>query len=437
MNKEGSVLFLPKIDFALVFSVLALMVIGIAFIYSSGITSDGRQISREWLRQILWAVSGITLMIGMAFIDYRQWKPLSIILYIGLIVALLLVLISGKYTKGARSWMGIGGIGIQPSEFGKLILIITLSRWFDKRERASLEVHQLLGALAITGIPTILILLQPDLGTAIVYLPIVATIAYFAGIRWNLLLFPLAIGILVIGAVLGFAWSEYIAEVPSPFFRLFTEKSVIKAAIIAIALLNGLALLGWFIFHRRYFLVLLYICCILGLAYSGTIGAIKMLHGYQMMRLVVFFNPQVDPRGAGWHIIQSVTAVGSGGLEGKGFLQGTQSHYQYLPEQSTDFIFSIISEEMGFIGGLLIFVLFAIIIFRSLYIAYNASDLFGTYIAVGIAAMVAFHVIQNIGMVIGVMPITGIPLFYLSYGGSSLWTALVSMGILLSINYRR
>jgi rod shape determining protein RodA len=155
------------------------------------------------------------------------------------------------------------------------------------------------------------------------------------------------------------------------------------------------------------------------------------------MRLVVFLDPQIDPRGAGWHIIQSVTAVGSGGLLGKGFLRGTQSHYRYLPEQSTDFIFSILAEEMGFLGSLLVFGLFTLIILRALYIAYTSKDRFGTYVSVGVAAMVSFHVIQNIGMAIGVMPITGIPLFFLSYGGSSLWTALMSIGLLLSIHYRR
>jgi len=168
-----------------------------------------------------------------------------------------------------------------------------------------------------------------------------------------------------------------------------------------------------------------------------VVALTKLLRGYQMMRLVVFLDPQIDPQGAGWHIIQSVTAIGSGGAMGKGFLKGTHSHYRYLPEQSTDFIFSILAEETGFLGSLLVFILYSIVVFRALYIAYTSQDRFGSLIAVGIAAMLAYHVIQNIGMAIGVMPITGIPLFFLSYGGSSLWTALMSMGLLLSIHYRR
>ena len=173
------------------------------------------------------------------------------------------------------------------------------------------------------------------------------------------------------------------------------------------------------------------------LGFIGSLGIRFFLKEYQIMRLIVFLNPGIDPRGAGWNTIQSLIAVGSGGLTGKGFLEGTQSHYRFLPEQSTDFIFSIISEEWGFIGSVFVIILFAIILVRGLILVINSKDNYGYYVGSGIIIMIFFHVIVNIGMAIGIMPITGIPLLLISYGGSSLWTALISIGLLQNIYLRR
>jgi rod shape determining protein RodA len=163
----------------------------------------------------------------------------------------------------------------------------------------------------------------------------------------------------------------------------------------------------------------------------------KVLKDYQIMRLIVFLDPNVDPRGSGWNIIQSITAIGSGGLLGKGYLQGTQSHYRFLPQQSTDFIFSIFTEEWGFLGGLLVFTLFLIICLRLIRIMKNTSDTFGAYIAAGLSAMYIFHFLINVGMTMGIMPITGIPLHFMSYGGSSVISAMIGIGLSLSIHVRR
>jgi rod shape determining protein RodA len=170
---------------------------------------------------------------------------------------------------------------------------------------------------------------------------------------------------------------------------------------------------------------------------GGAYAARRVLQEYQIMRLIVFMDPYVDPRGAGWNIIQSVTAVGSGGAFGKGFLQGTHSHYQYLPQQSTDFIFSILAEEWGFLGGVTIFALFILILGRGVYILAQAKDRFAASLAAGVVSMFFFHFVINVGMAIGVMPITGIPLFFLSYGGSSLWTGMMGVGVLMSIYTHR
>ncbi len=413
------------------------MSLGIAFIYSSGVTSDGVQVSDEWFKQIIWSVTGLFLMTSFALIDYRRWKRWALPSYLGIILLLVLVLLVGNYVKGARAWVGVGAVGIQPSEFGKIALIITLAWWFDSRGREEGDFRLWLGSIIITLIPVILVLIQPDLGTAFVYFPILLSIAFVAKVRWTYIMFPLLVAILSIFGILGFAWSEYILRTPAGFFKLFSEKSLLQVTIPSLVGLTLLSGIGFLIFRRRLYFWLLYSFAIISSSYIGTVLASRVLRGYQMMRLVVFLDPQIDPRGAGWHIIQSVTAVGSGGAMGKGFLKGTQSHYRYLPEQSTDFIFSILAEETGFLGSILVFALFAIIIVRRLYIAFTAQDRFGIYVSVGVAAMMGFHVIQNIGMAIGVMPITGIPLFFLSYGGSSLWTALIGIGLLLSIHYRR
>jgi rod shape determining protein RodA len=163
----------------------------------------------------------------------------------------------------------------------------------------------------------------------------------------------------------------------------------------------------------------------------------KVLKDYQIMRLIVFIDPSVDPQGNGWNIIQSVTAVGSGGVWGKGYLQGTQSHYRFLPQQSTDFIFSILAEELGFFGSVLVIALFALIIFRGLTMIFSSKDTFGSLVIAGVVGMFFFHLVVNIGMAIGIMPITGIPLFFLSYGGSSLWTALIGLSLIQNIYVRR
>jgi rod shape determining protein RodA len=163
----------------------------------------------------------------------------------------------------------------------------------------------------------------------------------------------------------------------------------------------------------------------------------KVLREYQMMRLIVFLDPNVDPRGSGWHIIQSMTAIGSGGLGGKGFLQGTQSHYRFLPTQSTDFIFSIYTEEWGFIGGLVVIALFLMICMRLIRLMTITSDTFGAYIAAGLTSMYAFHFLVNTGMAMGIMPITGIPLLFMSYGGSALVSAMTGIGLAMSIHVRR
>jgi rod shape determining protein RodA len=206
---------------------------------------------------------------------------------------------------------------------------------------------------------------------------------------------------------------------------------------MALGIIAALALFGFIRYRKRYFFWIVYGVAVIVISLGASFMSHKVLKDYQIMRLIVFIDPNVDPRGAGWNITQSITAIGSGGLSGKGFLQGTQSHYRFLPQQSTDFIFSIFSEESGFLGGLLVFALFLLICLRLVRIMKTTSDSFGVYIAAGLSAMLIFHFLINVGMAMGIMPITGIPLLFMSYGGSSVISAMTGIGLALSIYVRR
>jgi rod shape determining protein RodA len=422
-----------SIDILLILSTLMLITIGIMFIYSSGVSSSGVLLSKEYVKQIIWAVIGIMLVLGILFLRYDRFKELSPYIYLVFIFLLLVTLIFGKRVNGAKSWLGIMRLGIQPSEFMKIAAVLFLSAFFERRQKQIGELGTFLPALAIVMLPVALILLQPDLGTAIVFIPIFLMISFVAGGKVHHVFFIILVGILTAMFIILPAWESMIAQTEIPILKIVTEPRLVQYAFIAGSVVAALALVGYFVMKRRYFYWIIYGVTILVLSLGSSILARMVLREFQIMRLVVFLDPQVDPRGAGWHIIQSITAVGSGGLSGKGFLQGTQSHYQFLPQQSTDFIFSIIAEEWGFLGGIFIFMLYMTIIFRGFFIAYTIKDFYAKLVATGILTIFAFHFFINIGMAMGIMPITGIPLLLISYGGSSLLTAMIGIGLLLSI----
>jgi rod shape determining protein RodA len=434
MQQERSVF---RVDILLILATLALMAIGVLFIYSSGVTSDGVSFSREWLRQIVWGSLGLVILASVATFDYARLRDLSLYIYGTLVVVLIGTLLFGRVINGARSWIGIGDFGVQPSEFMKIATILVLARFFETRERSLREPLTFGLGMVIALVPMGLILLQPDLGTALVYLPVFLVMAYTAGARPSYLFFILAVGIITAVLTVLPAWEREIHGGQIPAIAVLTDTRLLLIVFGSLAAVGLLALAGLLIVKRRYFAWIVYGVGILLVGIGGSVLGRRALRDYQLMRLIVFLEPNVDPRGAGWNIIQSVTAVGSGGIAGKGWLQGTQSHLQYLPQQSTDFIFSILAEEWGFLGALGVFACFAAILVRGLMIGAKAKDNFASLTAVGIVAMVFFHVAVNVGMAIGMMPITGIPLPFLSYGGSSLWTALIGVGLLLSIYQHR
>jgi rod shape determining protein RodA len=424
-------------DILLFAATLALVSIGIAFIFSSGITSTGIIFSNEYIKQIIWAVTGIGLLIFFASFDYaviRRWSLRIYLIFAGLLIFTLFL---GRVVNGAKSWIGIGELGIQPSEFSKVVVILYLAHVLDKRNAQIRDLKYFGLVFGIVLIPMGLILLQPDLGTAAVFIPISLTMFFIAGAKVRHILFFVLTGLFLVFFTILPSYEIYLAGKTIPALNLLTDNTLAAYLIATVFIVCVLSLTGYFFTKKKYFYWLSYFSLILFFALAGSFICRKGLKEYQVMRLIVFLDPNVDPRGAGWNIIQSVTAVGSGGLWGKGFLKGTQSHYRYIPQQSTDFIFSILAEEWGFAGVTLVFALFLTIIIRGILIVRTTKDRFAALSATGIIMMVFFHFAVNVGMAISLMPVTGIPLFFLSYGGSSLWAVLISIGLLMSFYIRR
>lgn len=423
-------------DYVLLFCVLSLVTIGVLFIYSSGINSEGVNVSNEYVKQIVWAGVGLLLMIVVALLDFRRLDRYVPYLYGFLVLILIYTRIFGRYVNGARSWIGFGGFGIQSAEFCKVIFILFLA-WYLERSQREDERRRFAVATGILLVPLALILSQPDLGTASVYIPIFLVMCFMAGIPLRYLLFFLIGGLLTMVLTVLPVWQEKIAAHPFVVVRVLTNGRLWLICVVAAALVAVISMAAYSFFRQKYYYWIAYAFIILcGALFLSHFGS-RALKDYQIMRLIVFLDPDIDPLNTGWHIIQSKIAIGSGGFFGRGFLGGTQSHYRFLPEQSTDFIFSILSEEWGFRGGVAVFTLYLIIMLRTIHIMRKTPSTYGLLIASGILGMFFFHFVVNTGMVMGIMPITGIPLLFLSYGGSSLWTAMVCIGLLMSINSRR
>lgn len=427
---------ITNFDYLLFLAVIGLSVIGILFIYSSGVNSDGISISHEYIKQLIWVVSGVILLFAVAIYDYTKIGDRALLIYIVTMLLLVYTRLFGKSVKGARSWIGIGDFGIQVSEFTKIIYILFLA-WYLAKSQNENELRRFIKAAFIMAIPMFLILLQPDLGTASVYLPIFLIMCFIAGLPLRYVFGLLGTAACTLSFTLLPLWERTILHRSSLAVKVLGNKNITLLIIFSIVGASVIAAIGYLLLKKRYYYWIGYFLGIIAVSLSGALVGSRVLQGYQMKRLIIFLDPNSDPLGAGWNIIQSMTAIGSGGKTGLGFLKGTQGHYSFLPEQSTDFIFSILSEEWGFLGGLLVFSLYAIIFLRIFLVIQKTSDLFGKLIASGVAGMLFFHFVVNIGMVMGFMPITGIPLLFLSYGGSSLWTAMIAIGLVIGISLRQ
>jgi len=426
-----------EIDFLLLLPVIILMVLGVLYIYSSGITSAGVQVSDEYIKQIVWASTGLVIALALSIVNYRKFYNISIYIYLLSLLPLLYTLLFAKLIFNAARWLRIGSFSIQMSEFVKISVIIMLARFLADTDHNRNAFSRFFISCMIVFIPMGIVLMQPDLGTALAYIAILITMTFMAGISMRYVTFMVScIGLTGIFLVLPL-WQTHIIRKTIPVLSILTNKGIIVLAILFFILIAAIALFGYIKYKKRYFFWVVYSAAIVIFSLGASYAARLVLKDYQLMRLIVFLDPNVDPRGAGWNIIQSITAIGAGGFTGRGYLQGTQSHYRFLPEQSTDFIFSIFSEEAGFIGGLFVFVLFMLICYRLIVTMKTTADPFGKYICAGLAGMFSFHFIVNVGMTMGIMPITGLPLLFMSYGGSSILSSMIGVGLALSVFVRR
>jgi rod shape determining protein RodA len=343
----------------------------------------------------------------------------------------------GREVSGARAWIGVGSFGIQPSEFAKITTIILLARYLDSSRRNLNSFLRFTLSCVIVFIPMGLILIQPDFGTSLVFIPILLVMTFVAGISIKyILFFVFCIALTSLLTVLPL-WQVYILRNAGSSLSILMNIRFVAVTTLSLLGVLLIALFGFFRYRKQYFYWIVYAVMIVILSLGLSFLSHKALKDYQIMRLIVFLDPNVDPQGSGWNIIQSITAIGSGGFWGKGYLQGTQSHYRFLPQQSTDFIFSIYTEEWGYAGALLAFALFLLISLRLVKIIKTTTDIFGSLIAAGLSSVYIFHFLINVGMTMGIMPITGIPLLFMSYGGSAMLTAMAGVGLALSVNMRR
>jgi rod shape determining protein RodA len=368
-NRQGTVIdrrFFQNINWSLLGLVTILIFIGVVNLYSATYQAEEEQAGTIYLKQIYWVGIGCFFLLIILFFDYHLLLPIAYPLYWFSILLLLGVLLFGRSISGSQRWLSVASFSFQPSELVKICLVLALAKYFFLNEiNRRYGFRDLYIPLGMALLPALLIMKQPDLGTALLLLLVCLSLFLFLGMEW-------------------------------------------KTLIIS---LGGTALflpLSWF-----------------------------LLKDYQKKRLLIFIQPESDPLGAGYHIIQSKIAVGSGAFWGKGFLKGTQGQLRFLPEQHTDFAFSVLSEEWGFIGSLLVVTLFLLLILTILNIARQSKDRFGMVLAFGIGGIFFWQSLINMGMVVGLVPVVGVPLPFISYGGSSIMACLIGIGLLLNIHMRR
>lgn len=397
-------------DRLLVGAVLLLSLLGVALIYSAGVLNVPSPVTRDiWQRQLLWLFLGLSAFVLVSKVPSRwiEWAALpAYVLSILLLFATLVVGTGGGTAAGIKSWIGVGGFRFQPSEVAKLATVLALARLMGGRKDPPQALRELLAPAALVGLPLALVVLQPDLGTGLAFVGILFAALYWGGAPVPFLLLMASPGLALILSYDTRIWSGYIVVLTVCLYFLRYRLYLVESVGVVLANLA-----------------------------AGTIARPlwNSLAEYQRNRILVFLDPSLDPRGAGWQIIQSKVAIGSGGLFGKGFTMGTQKRLDFVPEQHTDFIFSVLGEELGFLGTVLVLGLFTLVLFRMVRLAEESSDPFAGLIVFGIFGAWLTHVFINVGMTIGLVPITGIPLPFLSYGGSFLLMSWVSLGVALRV----
>lgn len=434
ISKEG----LSKIDYTLVIAVILTVVIGILMIYSAGFDPIDKVNNGLYRKQILWFIFGFILMLGLTILNYQSLGEFSLHIYVVMVVLLIITTIFGTPVRNTRAWLNFGVFSIQPSEFMKLALVIILAKYLEIRERDISKLRELVVPTVLTFIPMLVILKQPDFGTAIIFIPILLTMLFVGGADISHLVAIVLIATIAMVVPMVLTYREWIGAEGSNFLLDFFQDVNLLLIVSGILLVITLVTFVLHFFSAKKFLRKIYVPgVILSLGLMTSVIIQKLFKVYQKRRILVFLNPDLDPQGSGYNIIQSKIAIGSGGFFGKGFLKGSQSQLGFLPEKSSDFIFAVVAEEWGFFGAVVLLGLLGFIIFRCVQTAFESKDKFGALLASGITTILFFHVLINIGMAVGIMPVTGLPLSFVSYGGSNLMMSMICVGIMLNIRARK
>jgi rod shape determining protein RodA len=427
-----------KFDYVLIIAVSLLVIIGILSIYSAGYDPIEKVNSNLYRKQLLIFIVGLIGMITISVINYQQLGEFSLIIFVAVLLVVVGTTFLGSATRGTSAWINLGVMKIQPSEFMKLATVILLAKYLEMRERDLRYFRELLIPAVIVFIPVFFILLQPDFGTAMVFIPVLFAMLFVGGADVTHLVSIILIAVISFLMPMMITYMEWagLAE-DNPLVNFYSHGSapfIISFVLLFIGLLA-------YIFHvfivKKYFRKIYIPAFIFSLGLLFSVVFQRFIKDYQKKRLLVFLNPDLDPHGSGYNVIQAKIAVGSGGFFGKGFMKGSQTQLGYLPEKWTDFIFAVVAEEWGFLGALLTLILLGIIVYKGLIISLESKDKYASLLATGITTIFICHIIINIGMVLGIMPVTGLPLCFVSYGGSNLLMCMIGIGILSSISMKK
>lgn len=396
-----------KFDIVLFLTALILIVIGLLAIYSS--TFNHPTAKGNYNKQVVFGAASVIIFFIIYFLPANSFRAIAVPSFLISQALLIAVLFLGKTVYGAKSWMSIGPIGFQPSEFAKIGTILFLAHWLSAPKRDMNNLKELFFTISLSLIPIMLILMEPDLGTAIVYISISLVMIFWSGISLFGLFVVISPGVILFASLFG-----------TPMF-LFA----LGAVIVALILFKQDLFTSGTVF-------------VMNLAAGFAFELIlKVLKPHQVNRILSFVDPTSDPLGSGYNALQAKVAIGSGGLTGKGFMQGNQTQLRFIPEQWTDFIYCVVGEEFGFIGSVAVLILFLIIFLKLLNFTNYAGDKFDKLVVIGILTLYFVHFAINIGMNLGITPVIGLPLPFISYGGSALVTNMLLLGLTFNIYKNR
>lgn len=426
-----------RIDWTILVAMLLLIVAGLLTIYSTGYNQQDRTVDKEFYMQLVWFLLGIGAFFVTISLTYHKYVEWALYIYLIGVVLLILTLLIGRYSRNIKAWIGFGAFSFQPAEFVKLMVIVTLARFLNMLGKDIQDIRNFFITFIIILPPVALITLQPDFGTALVFIPICFAMLFMAGAKIGHIMSLIVLSVLGLGIPMVVAYYKEVGKMSGWLIRILSDNQVLMSVSIVLAVIALLSFLVYFFLRHRHLLKFALAVAIIPIGLIMAVSLNSYLKPYQRKRIVIFVDPEMDYYGAGYNIIQSKISIGSGGFSGKGYMSGTQNQLSFLPEKKTDFVYSSIGEEWGFIGCFFLILCYFVLCYRGVMIISRSRDMVGSLIGTGVVAMFVFHIFINVGMATGMMPVTGLPLPFISYGGSNLLANMVAVGLLFNIEMRR